>query len=243
MNAKASRWLERGLEFLVCASVLVTGWALLSPWMNYGSCGGAQTLNNLRYVALSTQAYATEFHGWLPPGGSRDDVLPERSWQTQLLPYLDRGRLYHGIDFTRPWNSPENSELLSLSLPEFYSVEEKDRRLVNGYAVTHFTANSRLLRAREGINLDDLSRKDGTSETILMGEIGSAFPPWARPGNTRDPARGLAGGPEQFGNSRGAPCAIVFAGGNCRNLSPEISPRVLELLADPDNGVPSSDDF
>ncbi len=229
----------------VATLLLITICALLEPALmdRDRSRRRPQTLNNLRNVAIAAQSYATKFDGWLPAGGSRDDLLPEWSWQTQLLPYLEQDALYRRIDFAQPWNSPENAGLLSLSLSIFYSVEERDRRPENGFAVTHFTANSRLLRPRDGTNLDDLSRRDGTNETILMGEIGSAFPPWARPGNTRDPARGLAGGPDQFGNSRGAPCAVLFAGGNGRHLSPDVAPRVLELLADPNNGVPAEDEY
>jgi len=201
------------------------------------------TLSVLRNVGIAAQAYATTFHGWIPAGGSSEDVLPEWSWQTELLPYLEQQTLYRRIDFTRPWNSRENAELFSLSLPIFCSPKETDRRPVNGFAVTHFTANSRLFRPREGVRLDDVARRDGTYCTIMMGEIGSAFPPWARPANTRDPARGLGGGPDQFGNSSGTPCAVMFLGGNGKHLSPEISPRVLELLADPDNGAPNDDEF
>ena len=240
-NAKEGRL----VRYLMVVSLVATLLALVLPPITDLERGGRrpQTLNNLRNVAIAAQCYATKFDGWLPAGGSRDDLLPEWSWQTQLLPYLEQDALYRRIDFARPWNSPENAELFSWSLPVFCSVEAKDRRPVNGFAVTHFTANSRLLRPRDGLRLDDLARLDGTNATILMGEIGSGFPPWAQPGNTRDPARRLTGGPGQFGNARGTECAILFAGGNGRHVRSDLSPRVLELLAGPDNGVPDEEEF
>lgn len=36
--------------------------------------------------------------------------------------------------------------------------------------------------------------------TLLVGEINEGFEPWAKPGNTRDPALGLNKGPETFGS-------------------------------------------
>jgi hypothetical protein len=215
----------------------------LTPMSTPRSGTRTQTLNNLRNVAIATQAYATIYDGWIPAGGKPEDTSPEWSWQTQLLPYLEQQAAYGAIDFTRAWNSPENGKPLSMSLAIFYSAVETNRRPVDGFGVTHFTANSRLFGPREGVRIDDVANMDGTTATIMMGEIGSGFPPWARPGNCRDPARGLGGGPDQFGNSQGTPCAVMFLGGNGRHLDPRLSPRVLELLADPDNGVPADDEF
>ena len=215
----------------------------LMPASTSHSYKKTQTLNNLRNVAIATQAYATAYNGRIPAGGSPDDSLPYWSWQTELLPYLEQQAAYRAIDFTRAWNSPENQKPLSMNLAIFQSAAESARRPVDGYGVTHFTANSRLFGAREGVRFDEVSSKDGSTVTLMMGEIGSAFPPWARPGNSRDPARGLGGGPDQFGNSQGTRCAVMFLGGNGRHLDPKLSPRVLELLADPDNGVPADDEF
>lgn len=232
------------LKILTAILLLLGGCVLfLLPASMPPSARRAQTLNNLRNVAFGTQAYATTYGGWIPAGGEPRETLPEWSWQTQLLPYLEQDAAYRAIDFTRAWNSPENKRALSMSLAIFFSVAETDRRPVDGFGVTHFTANSRLFGPREGVRIDDVAKKDGTTATIMMGEIGSAFPPWARPGNCRDPARGLGGEPDQFGNSQGTPCAVMFLGGNGRHLDPRLSPRVLELLADPDNGVPADDEF
>lgn len=201
------------------------------------------TLNNLRNVGIAVQAYATTFLGWVPAGGSVEDVLPEWSWQTQLLPYLEQQALYRKIDFTRAWNSPENTPLSAISISILLGHNNPNRGPVDGFGITHFTGSSRVFTPRVRWTLDDISMKDGTSATLLLGEIASACPPWARPGNTRDPARGLAGGVDQFGTSPEAPCAVMFVGGSSRYLSPDISPRVLELLADPDNGVPTDVEY
>lgn len=202
-----------------------------------------QTLNNLRNVAIAAHSYIQEFDGRLPAGGSLEDTLPERSWQTQLLPYLEQQALYRQIDFTQAWDSPANAKLSSATMAVLQRADESNRGPIGGFGITHFSGNSRVLGRREGMRIDDVSEKDGTSQTLLMGEIGTAYPPWARPGNTRDPARGLGGGADQWGVSQTKPCAVMFVGGNGRFLRPDIAPRVLELLADPDNGVPGDDDY
>lgn len=217
----------------------------LWPWDSgrRGPSRRTSTLNNLRNVGIAVQAYATTFKGWIPAGGSVDDVLPEWSWQTQLLPYLEQQELYRRIDFARPWNSPENATLSATNIAVLLGHNEPNRGPIDGFGITHFTRNSRVMGPRAHFTFDDISEKDGTNTTLLLGEIGSAFPPWARPGNTLDPARRLGGGADQFGNSQGIPCAVMFVGGNGRSLSPDISLHVLELLADPDNGVPGDDEY
>lgn len=202
-----------------------------------------RTLNNLRNVALAVQSYATVTNGNMPAGGSPDESLPLWSWQTTLLPYLEQNALYRRIDFDRPWNAPGNAELFAADLAILLSPRERNREPVDGFAITHFAGNSRVMRPREWMTIQEVSQKDGGHCTILMGEIGTGFPPWGRPGNTRDPARGLKGGPDQFGNSEHGSCAIMFVGGNGKFLNPEIARHVLELLADPDNGAPNEDEY
>lgn len=200
------------------------------------------SLNTLRHVLLAVQTYATTFNGFIPAGGNATDTDPRWSWQVQLLPYMEHERAYARIDFSQAWNAPVNREVFAISIPSFLNPEERDVAAVDGLAITHQAANSRLFGTREGMRFEDLWEADGTTATIMLGEIGSAFPPWARPGNVRDPALGLGGGPHQFGR-RERGCYVMFVGGNGKYLDRELSPRVLELLADPRNGVPSEDEF
>lgn len=203
----------------------------------------SSSLNNLRNVALATHQYSVDSQGVIPAGGRRSDVEPQWSWAVRLLPYIEQERSYRSVDFSQLWNSDQNRKWLSFEIRIFLNPSESDRNPVDGFAITHQTANSRVFGPREGISLDQAIRWDGTDSTLMLGEIGTAFPPWAKPGNVRDPARGLGGGPEQWGRSDGSGCNVFFLGGNAKNLSPDISPEVLELLADPNNGVPKDDEF
>ncbi len=205
--------------------------------------GPPKSARPLRQIGIALQSYATTYGGWLPAAGATGIVDPARSWQTQLLPYLDRSDLYNAIDFSAPWDSPANSRVFATKLPEFLIPGEPDTPQVAGCATTQQAANSRLLRSDRGGNLDDLARGDGTSATILLGEVGHGLVPWGQPGNSRDPAAGLGMRPDQFGRSHGNFAYFVFASGWMRLIDTSISPHVLELLADPENGAPPFDDY
>ena len=205
--------------------------------------GPPKSMRPLRQVGIALQGYATVQGGWIPAGGTRDAQEPAASWQTQLLPHIDRPDLFHAIDFDQPWNAAANVRVFATKIPQFVIPGEPKAAAVAGCAATQQAANSRLLRTDRGWNLDDLARGDGTAYTIMIGEVGSALSPWGRPGNSRDPAAGIGTAPDQFGRSHGKFAYFVFAGGNARLIESSVSPRVMELLADPENGVPLTDDF
>lgn len=200
-------------------------------------------LNRVREVALSVQRFATRYDGWTPAGGGADDALPEWSWQVQLLPFLDRDDLYRRIDFRQPWDSGPNREVAATSLETFLSPYESKPASHWKLAITHQAGNARVFGARRGLNLDEAMKHDSLSATLMLGEIGADFPPWAMPGNVRELTRGVGGRPGQFGRSGGQGGFVMFLGGNGKYLSADTSPRVLELLAGPDNGFPRDDEF
>ena len=237
------RWCLSGIVItLLVVGTLVVALLEKSSWKQE-IARRSTSLNNLRNVALATHQYAVAFQAVIPAGGRRSDVDPQWSWAVQLLPYLEHERSYRRVDFSQPWSSDQNRKWLSFEIRVFLNPGESNRSPVDGFAITHQTANSRVFGPREGISLDQAIRWDGTDSTLMLGEIGAAFPPWAKPGNVRDPARGTGGGPEQWGRGDGSGCHVMFLGGNGRYLSPRIAPEVLELLADPNNGVPDENEF
>lgn len=156
---------------------------------------------------------------------------------------MDQERLYDRMDLDLPWDSERNRPWTSYPLSFWLNPEQRDPDSLGGIAITHQTANSRVFGPRRSASLAENSQSDGAAQTLMLGEIGAAFPPWAKPGNVRDPARGIDGGPEQWGRGDGSGCNVMFLGGNGRYLSPRIAPEVLELLADPNNGVPDEGEF
>lgn len=199
------------------------------------------TLDSLREVDGGLRGFTSNCSMPLPKVGTEQDTDPGLSWQTQLLPWLDQQTLYSRIDFQKPWNSRENARPLSTEIAAFQSPHERYHASVAGFAITHQTANSRLFPPGKALSLNEIA--DGLSRTIWIGEIGAAYPPWARPGNVRDPARGLGGGADQFGRAGADVCCVFYLDGNGGALSSRIDPRTLKQLADPDDGVPPGSEF
>ena len=221
------------------------GLVLLEPMFQTARSGTGPTKGALalRKVGIAFQMYATRYDGLLPVGGDRGMTDPAMSWQTQLLPYLDRSDLYNRIDFSRPWDDPANAKVFATKLPQFLIPDEPDAPPTGGHATTQQSANSRLIRPDRQWRIDDIAQADGTTSTILIGEIGTALPPWGQPGNRRDPSTGIGVRPDQFGRSRHRFAYFAFVGGNVLTIDDTVSPRVMELLADPENGSPSMDEF
>ncbi|HSG72035.1 MAG TPA: hypothetical protein VLA12_16575, partial [Planctomycetaceae bacterium] len=77
---------------------------------------------------------------------------------------------------------------------------------------------------------------DGTSYTILAGEINEGFVAWGTPINTRDPAKGLNKGPETFGSPYPSGVQLLLVDGSVQLLSNDIDLTVLKALATPTGG-------
>jgi hypothetical protein len=77
---------------------------------------------------------------------------------------------------------------------------------------------------------------DGTSNTLLYGEVSAGFRPWGHPLNVRDPARGLRPTADAFHGPSSAGINFALADGSVRTVLPTVSPAVLKALATPAGG-------
>ena len=178
------------------------------------------------------QASYHDASGSFPPGGTfSPDGEALHSWETHILPYMGYSAR---IDMKRPWNAPENRRSFQCVLPEFINPAYRTPPLedANGFGLSHYAANSRVLTANKALTLADLTK--GASNTILVGEVNAGYKPWGYPVNWRDPAAGLNRGAATFGgpaNSGGA--NFIMADGSVRFLANGVDPAVLRALGDP----------
>jgi prepilin-type N-terminal cleavage/methylation domain-containing protein len=64
--------------------------------------------NNLKQIGLALLNYEND-HGCLPPAYTTDaEGRPLHSWRSLILPYIEQQALYNLIDFSKPWDAPEN---------------------------------------------------------------------------------------------------------------------------------------
>ena len=163
---------------------------------------------------------------------------PYHGWMTAILPFVDQADVYKQIDFNEPWLSPKNAKVFQHEVSQYLqpAIVQKDdsSRFVNGLGAAHHAANSRVMKPNSPITMRQIS--DGMSNTILMGEVSSAFQAWGSPDNTRDPAAGIGGAPTQFGSSNPSYVLFLFCDGSVQVMPAHTNPNVLKALAEPDDG-------
>ncbi|MEW4570091.1 DUF1559 domain-containing protein [Tautonia sp. JC769] len=196
----------------------------------------AQSTNNLKQIGIGLDNYHRS-QGSFPPGGTFDDRgRPLHGWQAMLLPFVDHQALYDRIVFERPWDDPANREPFRTEVLMFLNPGNENRRDAAGYALGHYSGNARLLGGEVPRSLEDVT--DGSSGTILAGEVGTGFLPWGSPAQWRDPALGINRSARGFGGPFPGGANFLFADGSVRFVKETVDDRVLETLSTPSGHEP-----
>ena len=239
MSTAAIVFLVLGIVFammVVVGAILV---ALLLPAVQQARTAAriTQSKNNLKQIGLALHNYHDVFNQF-PPGGiytSKDE--PYNAWMTSLLPFVEQSNLYNQIDFNQPWTAPENQPLFQSVIPAFLNPNlgpEVSR--AGNLGASHYAGNSQILTKNGDSGVGDIT--DGTSNTILAGEVSSGFMAWGDPENLRDPGTGFGTAPNQFGGpvaSRSG-AMMLMADGAVYFISNDIDLQTLKNLADPKDG-------
>jgi prepilin-type processing-associated H-X9-DG protein len=214
------------------------GWLLTSreSWINSGTTAlyRAMSVNNIKQIGLALDNYHRVAET-LPAGatsGEFGQLL--QSWQTSLLPYLEHQDVYDQIDHGLPWDDLRNSPVFKKVFEVYLNPGVRTDRDEAGYALSHYAGNARVLGGLRPFRIEEI--KDGSSETIMAGEVPGRFLPWGRPGNWRDPAKGVNKAADGFGGPFPGGANFLFADGTVKFLKDSIDPGVLKALGTPAGG-------
>lgn len=253
------RWTMAALSialFTLGAGVSIIGIACQIAWLARSKdpfliTGGHEaqwrsgSFNNLKQMGLAFHTYYDGSNS-IPPGGTFDTSgQPYHSWQTFLLPFVEQRPLYEQIALDQPWQDPRNAEPFRTRLPVYTNpafarsgTTHNDRQ---GYAASHYAANGWAVGGRVALTFTDF--RDGTSYTLLAGEVAANFKPWGDPTNWRDPELGINKSPDGFGSPFKGGAIFLLADGAVRFVRDDLDPQVLRALSTPFGGEPNPDDF
>lgn len=192
--------------------------------------------NNLKQIGLAAHNYESRFKVF-PGAGTFSDVGEGRhSWMTLLLPYIDQAELYRRIDLASPWTSPANAEHFREPVACYADPSGREARKPPEEWIPRagYAGNIRLFPPDRSLAIGEIT--DGTSNTILAGEVAAGKRAWGDPANLRDPARGINHAANGFGGLWGYPTQILMGDGAVRRVPPDIDPEVLRRLGTPNGG-------
>ena len=238
MSTTAIVFLVLGIVFFVMVVVGAVLVALLLPAVQQArtAARSTQSKNNLKQIGLAMHNYY-DVYNMFPPGGiyTKNDE-PYNAWMTSILPFVEQAGLYQQIDFNQPWTAPKNQPVFRSVIPAFLNpnIGPEVSKVGGGYGASHYAGNSQVLKNNGSVKFDKMT--DGTSNTILAGEVSNVFKAWGDPENRRDPAHGLGTAPNQFGGpatGRGG-VNMLLADGSVRFISENVDLQTLKALASPD---------
>jgi beta-lactamase regulating signal transducer with metallopeptidase domain len=136
----------------------------------------AQSINNLKQIALAMYNYESAQKTFPPAIVIGPDGRTPHSWRVALLPYLGHDALYREYRLDEPWDSENNRQVLA-KMPAIYR-HPSDGGLSTNSSYFVLTGESTVFNGSTGCRLADI--RDGTSNTILVVEARRDIP-WTRP--------------------------------------------------------------
>ncbi|MEK6248196.1 MAG: DUF1559 domain-containing protein, partial [Planctomycetales bacterium] len=218
---------------IICGGIMA---ALLLPAVHQAREAARRTMskNNLKQIGLALHNYHDVYSGFPPGAIAAEDGTNYLGWQASLLPYVDQSPLFSQIQMGEAWNGPLNKPLYTQPVQAYWNPAISEQFSGDGLALSHYAGNSQVFPTNVSFGIRNM--KDGTSNTLLVGEVSAGLKPWGDPTNLRDPAAGLGRTPTQFGGPFQNGTTFLLADGSVRFLLEDINPEILKALSTPDGG-------
>ncbi len=222
--------------FLVCAGILA---ALLLPAVQAAreAARRMQCSNNMKQIALAIHNYETIYRS-LPPAYTVDGNGNKlHSWRTVILPFVEQTALHSRIDFSKPWDHPDNAFLLESQVPSYMCPSSS---LPKGHTLYLAIVDPKsVFPGDTQTKFSEIT--DGTANTVMVYESDPANSvPWMEPRDgDMDAFITAFSSDHRHGHTGGANC--TFADGSVKFFSSNTPPATLRAVATRNGGevVPS----
>jgi len=198
------------------------------------SSARAQSINNLKQIALAMHNYHNTHNGFPPAAICDKKGKPLLSWRVALLPYLEQQDLYNQFKLDEPWDSEHNIKLAKKTV-SVYMTPGVTKPGESNYRI--FTGNGAVFDTIQQSRLQDIT--DGTSNTLMVIQAAEGVP-WSKPDDLpfdpdKDAKKLLLW---QNDITIGAMCD-----GSVRSFSKKMSEKTWKLIIQKADGQVLPDDF
>jgi hypothetical protein len=212
-----------------------------------------QSINNLKQIGIALHNFHDQY-GHLPPAVVYGpDGKPWHSWRVLILPYVEQIDLYNAYDFSQPWDSPKNKQVMERMPAVFRDpLQPRGDGPYTGYAAivgehAAFSSSGMKMSDANRVPLGDRQGQlsianfiDGTSNTAAVGAVSiDRQIPWTKPEDVSAGDDFSIGGPKGLaatirtkgpGDRETLATPILFMDGAVRVVPASIDKRVLAAI-------------
>jgi hypothetical protein len=180
---------------------------------------------NMKQLGLAMHNYHDAFKVY-PPAAIRDQQgKPLLSWRVAILPFLEEQDLYRQFHLNESWNSPHNLPLARRMPPQFRCPSDRTSR-PNAASYVIVIGEETYFPPDGQVNVHNVI--DGTSFTVMVGEVAGNAVPWTKPDDLVFDQRFTGKG--NFSSAHPAGWQVLMGDGTCRFISDRVEPRILRAL-------------